>query len=109
MSIVEESRRLGSETYTVGEVAWHEFVGKTYECLVWLHPDPDGGYSATMPLLPGVISEGDTIDDTLRNISEAFLAAVESYGERGTEVPWQRDANEEKPSDVIEKWILVDG
>jgi antitoxin HicB len=109
MSTVEERKELGSETPALSEVGWHQFVGTTYECQIWLHPESEGGYSATMPLLRGVISEGDTMDEALSNISEAFLAAVESYRDRGIEVPWQRDACEVKPSGVIEKWILVDG
>lgn len=38
---------------------------------VTLTPDPEGGYSATISDRPGCISEGETVPDTLRNLSEA--------------------------------------
>lgn len=35
-------------------------------------PDAEaGGYTAYIPALPGCISEGDTFEDALRNITEA--------------------------------------
>lgn len=36
-----------------------------------LTPDPDGGYVAQLAELPGVISEGDTVEDALANVREA--------------------------------------
>jgi len=35
-------------------------------------PSDDGGYTATVPELPGCISEGDTLDEARRNIREAI-------------------------------------
>ncbi len=37
-----------------------------------LEPSEDGGYTALVPSLPGCISEGDTIEDAMRNIREAI-------------------------------------
>ena len=36
-----------------------------------LRPEPVGGYSASVPALPGCYSEGETLDETLHNIREA--------------------------------------
>ena len=52
---------------------------------VILTPDlEDGGYTVTVPALPGCISEGDTVEEALTNISDAialFLASMQSHGE----------------------------
>jgi predicted RNase H-like HicB family nuclease len=38
---------------------------------VFLQPSDEGGYTVVVPSLPGCISEGDTPEDSLRNIREA--------------------------------------
>ncbi len=52
---------------------------------VILTPDlEDGGYTVTVPALPGCISEGDTVEEALANISDAialFLESMQSHGE----------------------------
>jgi len=45
---------------------------------VILSPDPEsGGYSVTCPATPGVVSQGDTRQDALRNIAEAVSLWLE--------------------------------
>jgi len=44
---------------------------------VVLEPSDDGGYTATVPALPGCISEGDTRGDALANIQEAIQLYLE--------------------------------
>ncbi len=47
---------------------------------VILEPSDEGGYTAYVPSLPGCISEGETIEESLANIKEAielYLAPVE--------------------------------
>jgi predicted RNase H-like HicB family nuclease len=39
---------------------------------VSLEPSDEGGFTATVPSLPGCISEGDTRDEALANIREAI-------------------------------------
>lgn len=45
---------------------------------VVLEPSEDGGFTATVPVLPGCISEGDTKEEALRNIEEAIRLYLES-------------------------------
>lgn len=46
---------------------------------VILTPDAeDGGYTAECPVLPGCISEGDTVEEALNNIQEAIAGCLES-------------------------------
>lgn len=44
---------------------------------VVLEPSDEGGYTATVPALPGCISEGDTRDEALKNIEEAIRLHLE--------------------------------
>lgn len=44
---------------------------------VVLEPSDEGGYTVTVPALPGCISEGDTREDALKNIREAIQLYLE--------------------------------
>ena len=44
---------------------------------------PEGGYSVTVPSLPGCISEGDTFEEAKGNIAEAITAYLESLAKDG--------------------------
>jgi predicted RNase H-like HicB family nuclease len=44
---------------------------------VVLEPGEDGGFTASIPSLPGCISEGDTRDEALLNIREAIALYLE--------------------------------
>ena len=37
-----------------------------------LDPQPEGGYTVTSPLLPELITEGDTVEECLANAQDAF-------------------------------------
>jgi predicted RNase H-like HicB family nuclease len=44
---------------------------------VVLEPSEEGGFTASVPSLPGCISEGDTREEALRNIREAIELYLE--------------------------------
>ncbi|MBF2006531.1 MAG: type II toxin-antitoxin system HicB family antitoxin [Chlorogloeopsis fritschii C42_A2020_084] len=48
---------------------------------VVLEPSDEGGYTVFVPSLPGCISEGETIDESLENIQEAILLYLEPLEE----------------------------
>jgi predicted RNase H-like HicB family nuclease len=50
---------------------------------VVLEPSEEGGYTALVPALPGCISEGETVQEAMRNIREA----VELYLEPRDDCP----------------------
>ena len=52
-----------------------------------LDPQPEGGYTVTSPLLPELITEGDTVSDALANAEDAFAAVLEIYEDRGSPLP----------------------
>lgn len=50
-------------------------------------PDPDAGYIATMPELPGCISDGVTRDEAIRNVKLASEDYIYFMREDGLDVP----------------------
>lgn len=52
-----------------------------------LEPQPEGGYTVTSPLLPELITEGDTVAEALANVEDAFATVVEIYEDRGRALP----------------------
>jgi len=46
-------------------------------------PDPDGGYYAYAPELPGLHTEGDTLEEAVSNAEEALALYVEGLREEG--------------------------
>jgi predicted RNase H-like HicB family nuclease len=42
-----------------------------------LEPSDDGGYTVSVPALPGCISEGDSVEEAIKNIHEAILLYLE--------------------------------
>lgn len=49
---------------------------------VVLEPSEEGGYTALVPALPGCISEGETVQEAMRNIREAvelYLEPLDDY------------------------------
>jgi len=42
-----------------------------------LEPSEEGGYTVFIPSLPGCISEGETVDEALKNIQEAIELYLE--------------------------------
>lgn len=51
---------------------------------------PDGGYHAMCPVLPGCHSEGNTLDEAVANVREAIEVYIESMIAHG-EVPPTED------------------
>jgi predicted RNase H-like HicB family nuclease len=54
---------------------------------VILEPQEEGGYTAYVPVLPGCVSEGDTVSEALENIKEAISLYLESMSARGISPP----------------------
>lgn len=50
-------------------------------------PQPEGGYTVTSPLLPELITEGDSMEDALENVPDALAAVIEIYRETGKNLP----------------------
>ena len=55
--------------------------------LVELEPNEDGGYTVTVPALPGCITEGATWDEAIANAQEAIAGFVETLKDLGKPIP----------------------
>jgi antitoxin HicB len=96
-----------SQIVDLNEWKKYELRGRVYECRVWVCPEPEGGYSATLPSLPGVVTQGETLEETLESVKEAFRGVVAEHIESKEDRPWHHSVVRQKPHDAIEKWILV--
>ena len=60
---------------------------KTLLYRVILRPEPEGGYTALVPSLPGCITYGEDVDEAITMAREAIELYVESLVAHGEEVP----------------------
>jgi antitoxin HicB len=58
-----------------------------YKIPLILTPQAEGGYTVTSPLLPELVTEGDTADEALANVRDALAAVVETYHDLGRALP----------------------
>lgn len=54
---------------------------------VILHSNPDGGYTVIVPVLPGCVTQGDTIPEALDNAREAIELTLEDMRAHGEVSP----------------------
>ncbi len=59
----------------------------TYKLPVVLDPQPEGGYTVTCPLIPELVTEGDTIREALQNANDALAAIIEAYEDLSRPLP----------------------
>ena len=53
-----------------------------------LEPDPEvGGYTVTVPALPGCITQGETVEQCIERAQEAIAGYIESLIKDGEPVP----------------------
>jgi antitoxin HicB len=50
-------------------------------------PQEEGGYTVTVPSLPGCVSEGDTFEEALARIKEAMALYLESLAAERRPIP----------------------
>jgi antitoxin HicB len=60
--------------------------GTIYKLPLVLEAQPEGGYTVTCPLLPELITEGDTVREALANAEDALAAVLEAFEELGRPV-----------------------
>lgn len=72
-----------------------------YKIPLVLTPQPEGGYTVTSPLLPELVTEGDSLDESLENVKDAFKAVMELYRELGRSFP----ENTQIPNEKNPVWL----
>lgn len=65
-----------------------KFTHKVYQYTAVFEPDKQaGGFTVTIPALPGCISEGDTFEEAMKNIQEAASLYLEGVREDEKRIP----------------------
>lgn len=69
-------------------VTQKKITHKVYQYMAVFEPDKQsGGFTVTIPSLPGCISEGDTFEEALKNIQEAASLYIEITQEKEKTIP----------------------
>jgi antitoxin HicB len=50
-------------------------------------PQPEGGYTVTSPVLPELVTEGDSLEDAYSNTRDALNTVIELYADQGRPLP----------------------
>jgi antitoxin HicB len=58
-----------------------------YTYKLHLHREEEGGYTVTVPALPGCITYGENIDEAIVMAKEAVELYIEELQERGEQMP----------------------
>ncbi|MUG95310.1 type II toxin-antitoxin system HicB family antitoxin [Scytonema sp. UIC 10036] len=58
-----------------------------YKVPLLLSPQPEGGFTVTSPLLPELVTEGNTVEQALANVRDALAALIEIYEDLGRALP----------------------
>ncbi len=61
---------------------------------VLIYEDPDGGYAAEVPDLPGCFTQADTLDGLMEMAEDAKRAWIEAAHEDGKDIPLPRTQKE---------------
>jgi len=65
---------------------------REYRYTIILHPDIDeGGYTVTVPALPGCVTQGETLEEAIAMAKDAIRLYVESLIADGEAVPEERE------------------
>ena len=62
-------------------------MDKIYKLPLVLDPQPEGGWTITCPVLPGLITEADSIDEVATNVTDALEALIEGYEDLDQPLP----------------------
>jgi len=58
-----------------------------YKLPILLEPQPEGGYVVTSPVVPELVTEGDTVQEALSNAQDAISALIEAFRELKKPLP----------------------
>lgn len=50
-------------------------------------PQPEGGFTVTSPVLPELVTEGNSLEEAFVNVRDALAAVIELYAEEGRPLP----------------------
>jgi len=87
-SFQEPARRASNATASTNQIRRNTVAARTiYKLPLVFEPQTEGGYTVTCPILPELITEGDTVAEALDNVADALRAIVEAYEDLGRPLP----------------------
>ena len=54
-------------------------MAQVFKVPLVLTPQPEGGYTVTSPVLPELLTEGDSLEEAVNNVQDALEAVIETY------------------------------
>lgn len=91
------------------KIQWRQQLPPQREFLAAVCEEEDGGYSVFAVNIPGVVSQGESVDEAKVNIKEAFLAMLEACVKHGEPLPYSYRPVIEMGEGWQRFWITVDG
>ncbi|HIJ05892.1 MAG: Uncharacterized protein XE11_1779 [Methanomicrobiales archaeon 53_19] len=58
---------------------------------IHLRKEPEGGYTVTVPTLPGCVTFGETIEEAITMAREAIELYIEDLQEKGEDIPTEEE------------------
>lgn len=62
-------------------------MADTFKVPLVLTAQPEGGYTVTSPVLPELVTEGDTSEEAVHNVQDTLAAVIETYEDLGKQFP----------------------
>ena len=63
-----------------------------YQYTIILHPDTEeGGYTVTVPALPGCVTQGETLEEAIAMAKDAIRLHIEGLIDAGESIPEERE------------------
>lgn len=72
---------------------------KRYTYTIHLEPAEEGGFTVTVPALPGCITEGETYEEAIANAQEAIEGFIEALVQVGEPIPTELEPKQ--PANAI--------
>lgn len=78
-----------------------------YKLPLLLSPQPEGGFTVTSPVLPELVTEGDTVGEAMANAQDALVAVIEAYQDLGRSLPASLQVSEESGPVWLETLVVA--
>jgi len=80
-------------------------MSEFYKIPLVLTPQPEGGFTVTSPVLPELVTEGNSPAEVMENVRDAIQAVMEIYEDLGRQLP--ANMRQDPSSDTIRFEYLV--
>jgi antitoxin HicB len=65
--------------------------GRTYEYTTFFQANEHGGYTVTVPALPGLVTEGRNLEHARKMAKDAIRCYIEGLRKAKEKIPFERD------------------